>query len=151
MDVIRQGLVLRREVGSLVFKELPFHAIFILFLLPPNEEKGGKIAALFILHFGLCSNMCGGGGGGVVGSIRDGKRESSVFQPSPSTLLLLLLLFDLQLSRLLDLLLRLLRFFGHGLLLFLFFLHRLRRAKTDASGKVAGVNSSPVGVSVVGD
>lgn len=128
VDVIRQGLVLRREVGSLVFKELPFHAIFVLLLLPPNKEKGGKLLQSSFSNFSFVF-VCARAGGVGCGSIQGGKRKSSIFQPSPSTLLLLLLLFDLQLSRLLDLLLRLLWFFGHGVLFFLFFLHRLWEAK----------------------
>lgn len=54
--------------------------------------------------------------------------KSSVSQPSPATLLLLFLLFDLQLSCLFNLLLCPLRFFGDGMLFFLF-LYRLCQEK----------------------
>lgn len=53
VDVTRQGLVLRGEVGSLVFKELPFHAVLILLLLPPNKERGGKL-----LHSAFSNVAC---------------------------------------------------------------------------------------------
>lgn len=39
MYVVRQRLVLRREVGSIVLQELPFHPIFILFFLPPDRKQ----------------------------------------------------------------------------------------------------------------
>lgn len=49
VNVVWKRLVLRREVGSIVFEELPFHPIFILLFLPPDtrqEDEKVKIAAL---------------------------------------------------------------------------------------------------------
>lgn len=39
VNVVWQRLVVRREVGSIVFEELPFHPIFILLFLPPNRYQ----------------------------------------------------------------------------------------------------------------
>lgn len=39
VDVIWQRLVLRREVGSAVFQEPPFHSILIFLFLPPDEKQ----------------------------------------------------------------------------------------------------------------
>lgn len=42
MNVVWQRLVLRREVGSSVFKELPFHPVFIFFFFPPDRKQDHK-------------------------------------------------------------------------------------------------------------
>lgn len=42
VDVVRQRLVLRREVGSTVFQEPPFHSIFIFLFFPPDEKEANK-------------------------------------------------------------------------------------------------------------
>lgn len=77
--------------------------------------------------------------------------KSSVSQPSPATLLLLFLLFDLQLSCLFNLLLCPLRFFGDGMLLFLF-LYRLCREKhsQDVSSNIVNVNCISSKLHIVG-
>lgn len=42
VDIVRQRLVLRREVGSTVFQEPPFHSIFIFLFFPPDEKEANK-------------------------------------------------------------------------------------------------------------
>lgn len=38
MNVVWQRLVVSREVGSIVFEELPLHPIFVLLFLPPDRK-----------------------------------------------------------------------------------------------------------------
>ena len=38
MNVVWQRLIVGREVGSIVFKELPLHPIFVLLFLPPDRK-----------------------------------------------------------------------------------------------------------------
>lgn len=133
VNVVWQRLVVRREVGSIVFKKPPFHPIFVLLFLPPDKDrwwkKWGHIwesenrCALVSPCVCVCACVCAGGG-----SRSYQNEESSISQPSPAILLLLLLLFDLQLSCLLNLLLCPLRFFSDWLLSFLF-LYRLYQEK----------------------
>lgn len=73
VDVIRQGLVRRGEVGSLVLKELPFHAVLVLLLLPPNKERGAKLLHCASSH--LCVCVCGDG----CRSIQDGEKKKATF------------------------------------------------------------------------
>lgn len=43
VNVVWKGLVLGREVGSLVLQKPPFYPVFILLFLPPYRKKMKKI------------------------------------------------------------------------------------------------------------
>lgn len=102
VNIIRQRLVLRREVRSFVFQELPFHTIFIFFFLPPvrkatwwkNEhvwERGNCFSVVRPCSLCLFS-VCVLHG---VGPSKCKIKKKSFSRPSPAILLLFLLLFDL--------------------------------------------------------
>lgn len=93
MDVVWQRLVLRREVGSSVFQEPPFHSILIFLLLPPGEKQDHERVKTYFgraifhwFHVWLCAWLDAAKMG--LGSMEDEKNGvfqtiSNEFAPPP--------------------------------------------------------------------
>lgn len=96
VDIVRQRLILRREVGSTVFQEPPLHSIFIFLFFPPDEKEANERLNILrdtdIFHWFLVSWWMQQG---CVGSMEN--ERNGISKPSPTTLLFFFLLFDLQL------------------------------------------------------
>lgn len=48
VNIVWQRLVIRREEGSVVFKVLPFHSIFILLFLPPDRKQDHEKVRMYL-------------------------------------------------------------------------------------------------------